>query len=384
MADFNFTLPKDAQLEQIKQQQLLAQLLMQQGMQQEDPYKTAGGLVVPQGPLSGLSKAAQQMAGAYIGKQAENKDRSLSDAFSQRLAGALSDPKIQSGVPAFKDPTSGQELVPAVAPGMDSLAAILKSGPSADNPYAKRYADALSLKSVENKGELESKVAYETDPRVLAAKQSIAAAGATRVNVGGQEKAEDKKVGEEFGQQYVDIQKAGIAAPGKIAKYDRLNQLLEGVPTGTFKGTTTDLKAAAKGAGINIEALGIKDDIAPIQAARALTSAMALELRNPSGGAGMPGAMSDKDLAFLQQMTPGIEMTPQGRAMMTDTAKKVAKRDVEVAQLARNYRQKNGRLDEGFYDALAKYSQENPLFTGSDMETPQIPANRPPLSTFMK
>lgn len=212
-----------------------------------------------------------------------------------------------------------------------------------------------------------------------------AAAGATRVSVGAQEREEDKKVGAAFGEDYVGILKAGREAPAKIAKYDRMNQLLEGVETGTFKGTTTQLKATAKSFGVDLEQYGIKDDVAPIQAAQALTNAMALELRNPSGGAGMPGALSDQDRTFLTSMVPGIEKTKEGRSLMTDTAKNLAKRDAEVAQLARNYRSKNGRLDEGFYDVLAQYSDANPLFkTPLGAGTPQIPGERPPLSTFMK
>jgi hypothetical protein len=42
---------------------------------------------------------------------------------------------------------------------------------------------------------------------------------------------------------------------------------------------------------------------------------------------------------------------------------KMAKRDQEVAKIAREYRKKNGNLDEGFYDELAKFSEANPLFT---------------------
>lgn len=391
MADFGFTLPTNPQLAKLKQQQALAELLMKQGAQQDDPYKMAGGLVVPQSPLAGLAKAGQQLSGAYIANQAENKDKEYAKDFSQKLAAAIADPQIQTGIPAIAnapgpnmDGSAGWSRT-AVSPGMDALASILKSGDNADNPYAKQYADALQLKSVENKGDLENKVAYETDPRVLAAKQKIAAAGATRISMGAQEKEEDKTVGKGFGEDYLNIQKAGRESSGKIAKYDRLDQLLHGVETGTFKGTTTQLKAAAKGAGLDLESMGITDDVAPVQAAQALTNAMALELRNPSGGAGMPGALSDADRVYLTSMTPGIEKTSEGRKLMADTAKSLAKRDAEVAQLARNYRQKNGRLDEGFYDVLAQYSDVNPLFKGApNSATPQTPSSRPPLSTFMK
>jgi hypothetical protein len=189
------------------------------------------------------------------------------------------------------------------------------------------------------------------------------AAGATRVNVNNaQETEEAKTVGKAFGDDYVKMIDAGKQAQSKIANYDRMNQLLDGVETGKFKGTTTDLKAAAKSMGIDLEALGIKDDVAPVQAAQAMTNEMALQLRNPSSGGGMPGALSNSDRDFLASMTPGVEKTKEGRALMTETAKKLAKRDMQISKMARDYRSKHGKIDEAFYSSLADYSEQNPLF----------------------
>jgi hypothetical protein len=102
------------------------------------------------------------------------------------------------------------------------------------------------------------------------------------------------------------------------------------------------------------------------EAAQALSSEIALQLRNPSGGAGMPGAMSDADRQFLANMVPGLATTPEGRKLMIETATKLAQRDKEVAAMARKYRQKKGNIDEGFYDELAQFSSAKPLFGKSD------------------
>jgi hypothetical protein len=45
-----------------------------------------------------------------------------------------------------------------------------------------------------------------------------------------------------------------------------------------------------------------------------------------------------------------------------DSARKLAQRDIEVARLAREYRKKNGSINEGFYDELARFSESKPLF----------------------
>lgn len=173
-----------------------------------------------------------------------------------------------------------------------------------------------------------------------------------------QEGEEAKTVGKYFGDQYADIQKAGFNAQPTINRVERLNALLENVQTGKLTPFGTEVAKTAASLGLKIDSnLGNKE------AAAALANEMALQLRNPAGGAGMPGAMSDADREFLKSMTPGLSTTPEGRKMMTETTIKIAKRDQEVAKLARDYRKKNGTLDEGFYEALSAYSNANPLFT---------------------
>lgn len=188
-----------------------------------------------------------------------------------------------------------------------------------------------------------------------------------------QEGKEAEAVGKFFGESYADVLKGGMNAQGAMNRYNRLEQLLDGVDTGKFAPIGLEI---AKGA----EALGLRIDpnLANKEAAVALSSEIALQLRNPSGGAGMPGAMSDADRNFLAGMVPGIEKTPQGRKLILQTAKQLAKRDIEVANLARQYRQKRGTIDEGFYQELEQYSAQNPLFPRS----PKVPQGgpRPPVA----
>jgi hypothetical protein len=186
-----------------------------------------------------------------------------------------------------------------------------------------------------------------------------AKAGASTVKVDMKQEGEEaKKVGQYFGDQYAEIQKAGFSAQGRINRINRMNELLNGVQTGKLTPAGTEAAAYLASLGVNIDKnLGNK------QAAEALTNQMALELRNPAGGAGMPGAMSDSDRKFLVSMTPGLATTPEGRKLMNDTSVKIAKRDQDVARLAREYRKKNGQINEGFFEELQKFSEANPLFS---------------------
>jgi hypothetical protein len=219
----------------------------------------------------------------------------------------------------------------------------------------------------------------EGSPQWIAAHQSRvqkftthAPAASAVVKLPPQENEFNKKVGSELGEMYSGLLKAEMNAPATIGKYQRLNSLLSQVNTGKFTGTTVDLKAMAKGLGVDLTALGVADNVAPAQAARALSNQMALELRNPAGGAGMPGAMSEQDRQFLLQMIPSLENDPSGNEKMIDYRIRLAKREQEVAKMARSYRKKNGKFDEGFFDELKEWSDKNSLFPEAGAALPKL------------
>jgi hypothetical protein len=182
-----------------------------------------------------------------------------------------------------------------------------------------------------------------------------------------EEKAEAKKVGEGMGEMYLELQKAGAAAPAKLGKFDRMEQLMEGVNTGKLTPAITQVASVAEALGFNID-----PKLGPKQALEALANDMTLQMRNPAGGAGMPGALSDADREFLKSMSPGLAKTREGNKLIIQTGRALAKREEDVAKLARAYRKKNGSLDEGFYDELADFSAANPLFgkRGTPVTTP--------------
>lgn len=179
-----------------------------------------------------------------------------------------------------------------------------------------------------------------------------------------------KTIAGEFAKNYADLQRADFNAPTNISKYQRLAGLLRGVNTGKFAGTTIQIKAAAKAAGIDLGALGVADDVPQAQAAMSLSNQLALELRSPAGGAGMPGALSDKDREFLVAMVPGLENDPASIPLMIEYRVKLAQRERDVAKLARAYKKKHGRFDDGFYEELSAWSEKNTLF-------PQTPKTVP-------
>lgn len=164
--------------------------------------------------------------------------------------------------------------------------------------------------------------------------------------------------------QYKQIQAAGFTAPNKIAKYQQLGQLLANHDGGRLSGTGMDLAQIGNSLGLKID-----KNLPNKEAAQALTNELALALRNPSGGEGMPGAMSDSDRQFLMNSVPGLSQSAEGRRKMVQMQTQVLQRQADVAKMARQWQQRYGRLDSSnpstgrsFFDNLQDWSGRNPLF----------------------
>lgn len=164
--------------------------------------------------------------------------------------------------------------------------------------------------------------------------------------------------------QYKQIQSAGFTAPNKIAKYQQLGQLLANHDGGRLSGTGMDLAQIGNSLGLKID-----KNLPNKEAAQALTNELALALRNPSGGEGMPGAMSDADRDFLMRSVPNLSQSAEGRRQMVQMQTQLLQRQADVAKMARQWQQRYGRLDatnsatgKSFFDNLQDWSGRNSLF----------------------
>src|SRR3990167_8171625 len=185
----------------------------------------------------------------------------------------------------------------------------------------------------------------------------------TTVNVG-QEKAEAATVGKGYGEMFMTVQQDAVKSQASLNKYARMQQLLTNIQTGKLKPLTKEVSALGESLGFQV------DPTLPAQQAfDALEKSMALEMRNPSGGAGMPGAMSDQDRSYLEKTVPGLANTKGGNALIIDAAKKMAQRSIDVAKMAREYRKKNGGINEGFFDELQTWAEKHPLFEFLEIRT---------------
>jgi hypothetical protein len=176
-------------------------------------------------------------------------------------------------------------------------------------------------------------------------------------NAAAADKTYQENVAKDVVSQRKSIMDAGMAAPQNIARYQQIGKLLQDVDGGALTPTGTQIASVANSVGLKIDR-----NLPNKEAAASLANQMALELRSPASGAGMPGAMSDQDRNFLVSMTPNQAQTAQGRKQIIDAYVLLQQRNQKIAQFARNYEKKYGRLDNDFFDQMQQWANANPLF----------------------
>lgn len=181
----------------------------------------------------------------------------------------------------------------------------------------------------------------------------------TTVNVGAGEKTWDTESAKLFAKRYDDISAGAMNAQQMLGMYDLAEQALSsGVRTGV--GGEAELSLRQLGAAMGMDTNSEK--LAGGELIRAVQNRMALTMRSPEGGMGMPGALSDRDIKFLKDSQIGIDRSPEGNKAMLAAFRAMEQRKVQVAQLADDYIAQNGRLDAGFNRSVREFAESNPLF----------------------
>lgn len=169
-----------------------------------------------------------------------------------------------------------------------------------------------------------------------------------------------------FKQQYQNDEAKGFAElNGKMAgsATDVAQQLNEvgairdlfsndSVYQGTFGAKLQDAKKLAQSMGIQVEGVSEAD------LARALSNQYTLRMRQYAGG--MPGSLSDKDLAFLKEGTFGLDRDKAANLTLVDMYERSLKRTQALDKIRSDYVAKNGMLNNGFYDAIRQHDLQNP------------------------
>lgn len=120
------------------------------------------------------------------------------------------------------------------------------------------------------------------------------------------------------GENFAGFLTAGQAAARNLNQIDRLDQLLQGAPSG-LAGASAQL---AGNLGIDI------GGASGVQGAQALINTLVPQQRPPGSG-----PMSDADLELFKQSLPRIVNQPEGNRIIIDTIKAINNYDLQLAQI---------------------------------------------------
>lgn len=176
-----------------------------------------------------------------------------------------------------------------------------------------------------------------------------------------------KDMGKFYTEDYKKLIETSDRARTQLEKIRTIHSLLDESYTGTLG---TEFKNMQKIAGL----FGIApESVQSKEAAESLSRQLALAYRNPAGGEGMPGSMSDFDVKFLSSIVPSLDMTPNGRKKLLEIHERVARRSQELADAAKEYVIKHGALDAGWEDIKKSIASKN-LFGTDDLEIKKTPS----------
>lgn len=167
----------------------------------------------------------------------------------------------------------------------------------------------------------------------------------------------DEKMGTHLAEQHIEVNKAAQEAQQKLGQYKALDALLQKTNTGKWSETALEVKRGLQTAGVDLGAIGWRDDIGQQEAARAMGNIMAINAR-----AAGSGATSDRDMIVQINSVPGINATPQGRKLLIEAQQRLADRAEQVAQFTADYADSHGgRLDSRYMAARRKIEMQ-PVF----------------------
>lgn len=188
--------------------------------------------------------------------------------------------------------------------------------------------------------------------------QLKARSGATTIDMKGPSKY-DETFSAEMAKRAIAIQDEADAAQRVIATSRVMEEQMAdpNFYSGAGAGAVMNLKRVAKSLG-----LPGADGIDSIESFNAMSKQAALDAMGGSLGTGF----SNADRSFVEEQVANLGNTTEGNVELIRIQRALAERKLEIARLARAYAEENeGRIDNGFYDRLARWAENNPLFPDS-------------------
>jgi hypothetical protein len=142
------------------------------------------------------------------------------------------------------------------------------------------------------------------------------------------------------------------------------------VASGKLAEDISGLKSLGESFGVKLSGLPAEEGI------KAIATKMALAAKNSGGTNMMPGAVSNYEQGLLKSMVPQLAQSREGRQLLIQVLDAKAQRDQTIAEMAANYEDKHGKLDNGFEREVRAYARANPMFSEQRAKAMQELAKR--------
>lgn len=180
--------------------------------------------------------------------------------------------------------------------------------------------------------------------------------------------------GKNQAEQFQKLRAGATQARDHLARIGEASRALDtynaGSTLGTGPGGPYELMMRKALRSMNV---GSADTVSAGELANTFQSQMALLMRSPDGGLGMPGAMSEGDRKFLVDAQAGIDKSPEGNRKLIEIETKLAERKVQLAGLAEEYVKAKKSLD-GFENFVTDWTRKNPIFASAPSASGGAPA----------
>jgi hypothetical protein len=134
-----------------------------------------------------------------------------------------------------------------------------------------------------------------------------------------------------------DVKAKGKAALNVVSDLDTMSNALDrGISTG--RGAQPFLAAKSFLGFLGLKTEGTSEQ----EVFNAISNRMALQLRNPDSGYGLPGSTSNQDLKFLQASVPGLQQTPEGNRLLINVLRRQAQNEIKAAKFGDQLIRENG------------------------------------------
>ncbi|BAQ93936.1 hypothetical protein [uncultured Mediterranean phage uvMED] len=187
----------------------------------------------------------------------------------------------------------------------------------------------------------------------------------TTVNVAPGQNAFAKALGKTQAKAYSELLERGTTARNALSRLNRLEQLNQQVQSGAFAQPRLQFQRFARGLGFDDEFIKkiSGSDVGSLEAFNAIAGELTL------GDLGkIKGAISEKELSFIQGLQPGITRSPEANAILIRIKRRQAQRDIRLAEAAADYVAKNGEFGPGWEKEKRRLIEADPIFTDDERD----------------